>query len=218
MEWIATMQQAIAYMEEHLLEEINYEAVAGHVHTSSYEFHRAFSFLSGMTANTYIRNRRLSLAGREIVETDAKITDIALKYGYDTPESFTKAFTRFHGVAPRYAREESAKLVLFNPLVIKLTVEGGKSMDYRIVQTKAQKFLALARSFKNEIINDAENHDIPDFWGECNANALLEPIRSLRPDGKKDLFGLCTPTVEGTDSFEYGIGVLVDEETADFDV
>ena len=101
MEWIATMQQAIAYMEEHLLEEINYEAVAGHVHTSSYEFHRAFSFLSGMTANTYIRNRRLSLAGREIVETDAKITDIALKYGYDTPESFTKAFTRFHGVAPR---------------------------------------------------------------------------------------------------------------------
>lgn len=142
MEWIATMQQAIAYMEEHLLEEINYEAVAGHVHTSSYEFHRAFSFLSGMTVNTYIRNRRLSLAGREIVETDAKITDIALKYGYDTPESFTKAFIRFHGVAPRYAREESAKLVLFNPLVIKLTVEGGKSMDYRIVQTKAQKFLA----------------------------------------------------------------------------
>ncbi|MBP3617215.1 MAG: helix-turn-helix transcriptional regulator, partial [Lachnospiraceae bacterium] len=138
MEWIATMHRAIAYMEEHLLEEINYEDVARHVHTSSYEFHRAFSFLSGMTANTYIRNRRLSLAGREIVESDARITDIALKYGYDTPESFTKAFTRFHGVAPKFAREESAKLVLFNPLVIKLTVEGGKSMDYRITQTKEQ--------------------------------------------------------------------------------
>jgi len=217
MEWIATMQQAIAYMEEHLLEEINYEAVAGQVHTSSYEFHRAFSFLSGMTANTYIRNRRLSLAGREIVETDTKITDIALKYGYDTPESFTKAFTRFHGVAPKYAREEYAKLVLFNPLVIKLTLEGGKSMDYRIVQTKAKKFIALVRSFKNEIINDAENHDIPDFWGECHDKNLVEPLRNLRPDGKKDLYGLCTPTKEGEDSFEYGIGVLVDEETANFD-
>ena len=142
MEWIASIQQAITYMEDHLLEEINYEDVARHVFTSSYEFHRAFSFLTGMTANAYIRNRRLSLAGREIVETDASVTDIALKYGYETPESFTKAFTRFHGVAPRYARDNSAKLVLFNPLVIKIAVEGGKSMDYRIVQTQKQKFIA----------------------------------------------------------------------------
>ena len=92
MEWISSLQSAITYMEEHLLEEINYENVAKHVHTSSYEFHRAFSFLTGITANAYIRNRRLSLAGQEIVNSDVRITDVALKYGYDTPESFTKAF------------------------------------------------------------------------------------------------------------------------------
>ena len=217
MEWIAAMQRAITYMEEHLMEEINYEDVARHVHTSSYEFHRAFSFLSGMTANTYIRNRRLSLAGREIVETNAKITDIAFKYGYETPESFTKAFTRFHGVAPKFAREESVKLVLFNPLVMKITVEGGKSMDYRIVQTKEQKFIALVRSFKNEIINDEENHEIPDFWRECHDKNLMEPIQNLRPEGKRDLYGLCTPKKEGQDTFDYGIGVVIDEETKDFD-
>ena len=181
MEWIVAMQQAITYMEEHIMEEINYEDVAKQVHTSSYEFHRAFSFLTGMTANAYIRNRRLSLAGREIVETNAKITDIALKYGYETPEGFTKAFTRFHGIAPKFVREESAKLLLFNPLVIKIIVEGGKSMDYRIVQTKEQKFIALVRSFRNEIINDEENHDIPDFWGECHDKNLVEAIRNLRP-------------------------------------
>jgi len=218
MEWIAAMQQAITYMEEHLMEQINYEDVARHVHTSSYEFHRAFSFLSGMTANTYIRNRRLSLAGREIVETNTKITDIALKYGYETPESFTKAFTRFHGVAPKYAREESAKLVLFNPLVIKITVEGGKSMDYRIVQTKEQKFIALVRSFRNEIINEEENHEIPDFWKECQDEKLIEPLRKLRRSGKRDLYGLCSPKKEGENTFEYGIGVLIDEETMDFHV
>lgn len=217
MEWIAAMQQAITYMEEHLMEEMSYEDVAKHVHTSSYEFHRAFSFLTGMTANTYIRNRRLSLAGKEIVETDAKITDIALKYGYETPESFTKAFTRFHGVAPKFAREESAKLLLFNPLVIKITVKGGTSMDYRIVQTEEQKFIALVRSFRNEIINDEENHDIPDFWGECNEKNLVEPIRNLRPKGKQDLYGLCSPKKEGADTFEYGIGVLIDEDTSGFD-
>ena len=89
MEWIEALEKAITYMEDHLLEEINYEDVAKQVHTSSYEFHRAFSFVTGLTANAYIRNRRLSLAGRELVETDAKITDLALKYGYETPESFT---------------------------------------------------------------------------------------------------------------------------------
>ncbi len=78
-------------MEEHLIEKINYEDVAKHIHALDYVFHRAFSFLTGMTVNACIRKRRLSLAGREIVETDAEITDIALKYGYETPESFTKA-------------------------------------------------------------------------------------------------------------------------------
>jgi len=218
MEWIATLQRAIDYMEEHLMEEINYEDVAESVHISSYEFHRAFSFLTGMTANAYIRNRRLSLAGKEILATDAKITDIALKYGYDTPESFTKAFTRFHGIAPKYVREETAKLVLFNPLAIKITVEGGKSMDYRIVQTKEQKFIALVRNFSNEIINDDDNHDIPDFWEECHDKNLVEPLRELRPEGKKDLYGLCTPAKEDEGTFAYGIGVLVDEEIARFDL
>ena len=218
MEWIAAMQQAITYMEGHLLEEINYEDVAKHVHTSSYEFHRAFSFLTGMTVGAYIRSRRLSLAGTEILETDAKITDIAFKYGYETPESFTKAFTRFHGVAPKTAREETVKLVLFNPLTIKLTVEGGKSMDYRIMQTKEQKFLAVAKSFSNEIINDEENHEVSDFWGECNEKNLIGPICGLRPEGKRDLYGLCTPAKEGEDTFDYGIGVLVDDETAAFDL
>ncbi|MBR5417694.1 MAG: AraC family transcriptional regulator [Clostridiales bacterium] len=217
MEWIAAMQEAITYMEDHLLEEINYEDVAKHVHTSAYEFHRAFSFLTGITANAYIRNRRLSLAGREIIETDGKITDIALKYGYETPESFTKAFTRFHGVAPKTAREESGKLVLFSPLNIRLTVDGGKSMDYRIVQTEAKKFIALTRTFKTEIINDDENHEIPDFWAECNQNQLLGPIWMLKEDGNRDLYGLCTPTPEGATTFKYGIGILIEEDTPDFD-
>lgn len=90
-------------------------------------------------------------------------------------------------------------------------------MDYRIVQTEEQKFIALVRSFRNEIINDEENHDIPDFWGECNEKNLVEPIRNLRPKGKQDLYGLCSPKKEGADTFEYGIGVLIDEDTSGFD-
>ena len=217
MEWIAAMQKAITYMEAHLLEDLNYEDVAKQVYLSGYEFHRAFSFLTGMTANAYIRNRRLSLAAREIAETDAKITEIALKYGYDTPESFTKAFTRFHGVAPKYARAGAAKLVLFNPIVLKLTVKGGKSMDYRIVQTEPRTFLAAAKDFRNEIINDTENHKIPDFWDACRENGTVARLLAMRPADRHDLYGLCAPTKPGAETFAYGIGIPVDADTAVFD-
>lgn len=217
MEWITAIQQAITYIEAHILEEIHFDDIAKQIHISSYDFHRAFSFLTGMTVSAYLRSRRLSLAGREIVETNARITDIALKYGYETPESFTKAFTRFHGIAPKFAREDSAKLVLFNPLVIKITVEGGKSMDYRIVQTQQQKFLAISRHFRNEIINDEENHEIPDFWGECQENQKIARLCDLRPAGKRDLYGLCSPAQAGSETFRYGIGIVVDESTLDFD-
>lgn len=216
MEWISAMQQAIDYMERHLLEDINYEDVARAVHISGYEFHRAFSFLTGMTANAYIRSRRLSLAGRALLETDAKITDIALKYGYDTPESFTKAFTRFHGVSPRVAREGCARLVLFNPLAIKISMEGGKCMDYRILQTEQQKFLALVRSFDNSIINDEDNHDVSDFWGECLEKGLIEPMLALCPAGSRNLYGLCSPAKEGQETFDYGIGILLDQNPLPF--
>ncbi len=215
MAWIEMLQQAINYMEDHLLEDMNYEDVADQFYMSSYEFHRTFSVMAGMTANAYIRNRRLSLAGVELMETDERVIDVALKYGYDTPESFTKAFTRFHGVSPKQARKQGTKLCLFNPLKIRISMEGGKSMDYRMEVKEAQRFICVAQSFSNEIINEEGNHEIPDFWDECHKSNRVETLRQLRPDGKKDLYGLCSPTQE--EMFDYGIGVLVDDETQDFD-
>lgn len=179
MEWVKLLQMAIDYMEEHLLEKINYEDVAKHVHMSSYNFHRIFSLMSGMTANEYIRKRRLSLAGEELQITDKKIIDIAYKYGYETPESFTKAFSRFHGISPKAARKKGTQLCLFNPLKIKISLEGGKAMSYKIEKTSKQRFIALVRPFSNEIMNDEGNHDIPDFWGECHDKHLIDEIRNL---------------------------------------
>ena len=217
MNWSETISRAIDYIENNLTSDISIDDIAKQLYISSFYFQKGFSIVCGYSVGEYIRNRKLSLAAYELLHTDSKIIDIALKYGYDSPDSFTKAFTRFHGIAPKFARKKSAKLVLFNPLIIKITVEGGKSMDYRIVKTKEQKFIALARSFKNEIINDGDNHDIPGFWEECYNNNLIEPVRSLRPEGKRDLYGLCSPAKEGADTFEYGIGVLIDKDTQEFD-
>lgn len=217
MEWIRQLQDAVNFIEEHLLEKINYENVAKSVYMSSYSFHRTFSLMTGMTANEYIRSRRLSLAAQELRSTDISVLDAALKYGYETPESFSKAFSKFHGATPKQAKLKGTPLRMFNPLVIKITMEGGTVMDYRIVETEKQRFVALVRSFPNEIINDESDHSIPDFWEECHAKNLVEQIRSLRPEGKRDLYGLCSPKVDENENFEYGIGVLLDGDTAQFD-
>lgn len=209
----ALLQQAILFMEQHLLEDINYEDAARSIYMSSYNFHRTFSFMTGMTVGEYIRGRRLSLAGQELQQTDISVIDAAYKYGYDTPESFSKAFSRFHKVTPKQARQKGAILHLFNPLVIKITVEGGSVMNYRMESRGGQKYIALVRAFPNEIANDENDHSVSDFWGECYGNNKIEPLLSMRPQGKRDLYGLCSPTVKDETHFHYGIGVLMDKET-----
>lgn len=213
MEWIHQLQDAVDFMETHLMEEINYEDVARWVYMSGYNFHRTFSLMSGMTANEYIRCRRLSLAAQELQQTDISVIDAALKYGYETPESFAKAFSRFHGSTPRQAKTGGAPLRIFNPLVIKISLEGGTAMDYRIVKQEKQMFLALIRAFPCSIINDDSDHSIPDFWDESTTQEMIGRLQQLRPNGKRDLYGLCSPKRDDEDNFLYGIGILIDDET-----
>lgn len=210
---IHLIQLAINYMEEHIHEDINYADVAESIHMSSYNFHRTFSFIAGMTANEYIRNRRLTLAAQELQTTNLSVIDAAYKYGYESPESFSKAFSRFHGSTPKQAKKPGAKLHLFNPLVIKITMEGGSIMDYRMEHREPQQFLAMVRAFSNEIINDDNDHSIPDFWTECYDKNLVDPMKQLRKEGKRDIYGLCSPAKENETHFDYGIGVIIDEDT-----
>ena len=97
MEWLTIIKDAIEYMEQNLLTVTGPEEVAKHVHISTIYLQRGFQVLTGYTLGEYIRNRRLFEAGLKLTQTDEKVIDIALEYGYETPESFTKAFTRFHG-------------------------------------------------------------------------------------------------------------------------
>ena len=132
MDWITGMQKAIDYIEANLTEEIDYEKVAAQSFFSSYHFQRVFSILCGYTLGEYIRLRRLSLAGTELVTGKEKVIDIALKYGYDSPDSFSKAFQKFHGITPSQARADGNMLKSFSRLSIKISLEGGSVMNYRI--------------------------------------------------------------------------------------
>ena len=131
MNWAQGIQRAIDYVEANITEEICFVNVAKQAYSSSFHFQRVFGFLCGFSLGDYIRMRRLSLAGEELSKGNAKIIDIAMKYGYDTPESFSRAFTRFHGIAPSEAKH-GGKVKIFTPLSVKLTLTGGSKMDYRI--------------------------------------------------------------------------------------
>lgn len=100
MDWTEAISKAVQYIEDNITEDISAEDVANHVNISAYYFQKGFSLLCGYTITEYIRNRRLALAAGEIASGNIKIIDAALKYGYNSPDSFTKAFTRFHGVTP----------------------------------------------------------------------------------------------------------------------
>ena len=114
--------EAIAYIEAHLTDQIDVRVVADKAHLSVFYFQKIFGALCGVTVGEYIRNRRLSLAAQELSTQDVKVIDVALKYGYDSPDSFARAFARFHGVSPSSARETGCCLSFYAPLKIKLTL------------------------------------------------------------------------------------------------
>lgn len=160
--WAEGIQSAVDYIEENLTEELDIEDIAAKAYVSPFHFQRIFSVLCGMTVGDYIRCRRLTLAAQELSSSDIKVIDSAVKYGYDSPDSFARAFTKFHGISPSAAKERGASLKAFAPLRIKLTLEGGNFMEYRIVEKASFTVMGKSRSFNS----DTSYREIPKFWQE----------------------------------------------------
>ena len=147
MEWVIGIQKAIDYIEDHITEELDYRTIAKVGFSSEYHFQRVFSILCGYPLGEYIRSRRLTLAGMELAADKSKVIDVAVKYGYDSPDSFTKAFTRFHGLPPSAAREPGVQLRSFTRLSIRIALEGGSSMNYRLEEKQEMVFTGYKRFF-----------------------------------------------------------------------
>ena len=161
MDWLACIRGAIDYMERHLTDGTTPQDVAQSAHVSPFFLQRGFSLLTGYGLGEYLRNRRLTQAALDLRNTDDKIIDIALRYGYETPESFAKAFARFHGATPSQARD-GAVVKSFLPLTLKITIQGGLQMDFKIITMLPFKVVGFQREFDNE----TAYAEIPKFWDE----------------------------------------------------
>lgn len=191
MDWITGLQNALRYIEDNITEELDSTEISKLAHVSSFHFQRVFSILCGYTLGEYIRNRRLTLAGTELMKGNAKVIDVALKYGYDSPDSFAKAFARFHGITPSSVRNKGVRLKSFTPLKIKFSLEGGSTMEYKIVDKDAFIVIGVEREFDYETSYEA----IPKFWSEHFESGGGKYVCGM--------FGICFDENKDSNSFKY---------------
>ena len=144
MDWLKGMNEVVDYIEENLTQPIRYEVLSRIVGCSVYEFSRIFSFMAGMSISEYIRLRRLSQAVFDIQSGNEKIIDIALKYCYDSPTAFTRAFKELHGTTPMQARTANVSLKTYPPITFILTIKGGNAMNFRIEKKESFQIIGLS--------------------------------------------------------------------------
>lgn len=207
MEWLAGIRAAIDYMEENLLTIRHSDEVARAVYFSPFYLQRGFQVMTGYSVSEYIRNRRLYLAALEVRAGRERIIDIALKYGYETPESFSRAFSRFHGSTPAQVRSGDGRIELFLPLKISVEIKGGSSMDYTVEKMPAFRLIGFARRMDSE----SSYREIPAYWDEIAQQYMVPLMNGRKPQTPQEqaawrcrvgMYGLCIDH-EGEGSFMY---------------
>ena len=137
MDFSDKLAKAVDYIEEHITDDIDFNHVARIICCEAYQFGRIFSYVVGTPLSEYIRNRRLSLAALELQTGLIKVVDVALKYGYDSPESFFRAFRKMHGITPKEAFSTGVKLKFYPRLNFKISIKGNVEMEYRFEKRDA---------------------------------------------------------------------------------
>ena len=185
------VQAAIDYIEANLTDEIDVHDIAARAYVSAYHFQRVFSAMCGLPLGEYIRRRRLTLAAQELLQ-GMKVIDAAVKYGYDSPDSFARAFRRFHGVLPSQVHHPGTLLQSFAPMKIKMNQEAGTMLEYKIVEKAPFTVVGYKKQFNNE----TSYQEIPKWWTETLASSCAVMGQ----------FGVCID--EDGKLFDYMIAVL----------
>lgn len=159
MEWIDSLKKTIEYIEDNINSKVDIETISKKIGISSFYLQRSFQIIVGYPIGEYIRNRRLYLAALDLKNSNSKIIDIAYKYGYETPESFSKAFTRFHGVTPSQVKK-GKNYKPFHRLKFNISIEQGEEMEVKIAPMFSIKLIGFEKKFNFE----DSYEKIPKFW------------------------------------------------------
>lgn len=190
MDWIGRLNQALDYIEDNLDGEIGFEKIAQIACCSSFHFQRMFSYIAGIPLSEYIRRRRMTAAAFDLQTSNIKIIDLALKYGYDSPTSFNRAFQTLHGIAPSAARTEGAPLKAFPRIRISVSIKGETEMKYRIEKKEAFRIVGVKESMH---VNLEENFaKIPQLWQQVTQDGSLMRLVKMMNQPPFSILGVST--------------------------
>lgn len=207
MEWIERLNNAINYIEEHLEDEINYEQVAKIACCSTYHFQRMFSYMANVPLAEYIRRRRMTIAAVDLQNNNEKVIDIALKYGYNSPTAFNRAFQRIHGITPSEAKIKGALIKAFPPISFKITIKGDVEMNYKIEQKDSFRIVGVAQSLHKEIEKNFET--VPKMWQKAAESGTVEKLVSMMNLEPMGVLGVSACNEE--EEWKYYIAVASDK-------
>ncbi|MHB1151187.1 MAG: AraC family transcriptional regulator [Eubacteriales bacterium] len=211
MDMIKLLNQAMNYIETNLEGEIDFNKVARLACCSENHFRRMFSYLAGMSVGDYIRKRRLTAAAVLLQNEHEKIIDIALRFGYESPDAFSKAFQAMHGITPSQVKKNKVTLKYFQPMTFGLTIKGGISLNYRIVEKSA--FNIIGKSGKIPLVYNGPNTGIADVWGKHKREDLLTLVgySDMEPKGILNVYAnFEDKTTEGTE-LDFYVGIASDK-------
>ncbi len=220
MDTLTSMNKALEYIEENLTDELDYSQISKIAFCSEYHFKRMFSFLAGISLSEYIRRRRLTLAAIELKNKNLRIIDIAVKYGYISADSFSRAFQNLHGILPSEARKEDAQIKAYPKMTFQLSIKGGNEMNYKIVEKQSFKIVGFKK--RVSMVFKGINPEIADMA------SLLTPeiIKQLKSISNVEPLGIISAStnfseerMEGKGELDHYIGVASNsDDTASFDV
>jgi len=203
------MNDAIAHIEENLDGEIDYSQTAKRANCSAYHFQRVFSYMAGTSLAEYIRRRRLTLAAFDLQSGDMKVIDVAIKYGYDSPTAFSRAFQTFHSMTPSEARDTKKSFTSYPPISLQIIIKGVTAMNYRIEKKSEIRIVGIKLA---TTVDEGKNLcDIPEFWAQCHQSGQTPKIAALINKEPFGLLGVCVMPSTGGPEFDYYIAAPTDQ-------
>ncbi len=210
MEWIDQLNEAIEYIESHLTEEVEYKALAKIAKCSTYHFQRMFSYVAGVSLSEYIRRRRMSLAATRLQESNAKVLDVALHFGYDSPTAFNRAFQSVHGIPPSKVKKEGTSLKAYPPIRFQLTIKGDVEMNYKILKKDAFRVVGVSEPLDKVLEKNFES--VPAFWQKVSASGDLQRLLPLMNGEPMGILGVSA--CGDDENWRYYIGVANDQDSS----
>ena len=189
MEWINRLNSAINYIEEHINDEIDMEQVGKVAGCSSYHFQRMFAYMAEIPLSEYIRRRKMSLSAVDLL-AGQKVLDVALRYGYDSPTSFNRAFKNLHGIAPSMISNEGVSIKSFPPIHFHMSIKGDCEMNYRIVKKDAFRVVGISMPLEKELEKNLDK--VPQMWARAGMDGTMAQLAGMMNADIKGILGIST--------------------------